>query len=214
MSDAFYTELLRKVEEVMVIDVYSHASSIPDNLLATLKEPEQGLYHKGGFKPVITLNDKCYHGNSQTPLKFDEVIDTQRNIYNENGELLLDAAMYRRDRKFYTTDAPMFGTAMRLATAVALKTVDEYCPKFKPSPNEIDYYRYIKPEFHYLVEENEYDEIFHPISKQVIDFVNNYNWNMFFHRSRGNALIIERGIDWRIYDWHRIQYEAAHPDEE
>lgn len=214
MSDIHYSDLMRKVEEVLVIDVYHHASMIPDNLLETLKDPVQGIYMKGSYTPLITKGGSYYHGNSKTPLTFEEIVNTKKNIYDPAGNLILPAEQYVNFPQSFITEPPMFATAIGLTTTVALKALDELCPYFKPSRNALDYSKFVKEGFEYLIEDGTYDEKLHSIAREVIDFVNYDNWNMYFHKVKGGSLIIEKNIDFRIYDWHRIQYELSNPQEQ
>lgn len=124
------------------------------------------------------------------------------------NKLLLPRRLYEsyRPRALSLPDIPAMGCRMAIAVTLEyLNTLNRHVKVFIGSqyklPNILDH-----EHFHAL--DNEiYETEFDDLQNQVAKFVNGDVWNMYNYSVEGTALIIKKGIDFRAYDWHRLQLE-------
>ena len=221
MSEPHYLDLLREIKDVLVIDLSQGNYLLSDSLRAKLYQPIKGIYLKGSIDPFLIDAEGCeyyvskgYDGTLEK-IPFSDIMNSTSAICKVNGDVIINNKMGRDKKRFFTTTPNEDAIVCKLIRAVCIGVVNEYCIKTTPKRDDYDVGKFILPEYsHELVSSQTFDVELDHICREIIDFIGSDNWSIYTYRTIGRTFILEKGIDYRVFDWHRIQYEAAHPDDE
>lgn len=213
MDDAEHLNLLNETNEVLVLDLGQAALFISDRLRNKIVPPEEGIYMKGSIDPIC-VKGKVYftvdkNGDYQK-IEVGNILDTSDEIYDANYNTVIEGSLARHKKRFYTDKTPDDANIIRVIRAICLSVVNEYTLKCSPKPSDMSIDHLIHPE--YITEvliKQEFDVELDRTCQKIVDFIGNYNWSIFTYKNVGRTFILERGMDFRIYDWYRIQYELS-----
>lgn len=229
-------EIMDKVTAVLVIDLASHAMMLDEQLhLAALEEPIQGIYLTGSIDPFISLDNKYYlrskynllqqqiHQQSITPeagkIKYtqrqycitnvDDIFNLTEDLVDSDGTTVITPTDIKRKRKYMFDKPTVPAVGIKLASIVGLRYLSTMCPytKNKNSVYRID--SLVKKEYHPELYKKEYEfqVALHDLVDEIMKFIGDDTWHIYFHKIKGTALIIEKTIDWRIYEYYRMKFE-------
>lgn len=137
------------------------------------------------------------------PLTAEAFKNAQGDIFDEDGHLVLPERLAHRLKPEPTL--PIEG--LRIVRADVETTIHERSRKWckKPyDPIDIVLRHLLREE--YAGNERlivDLAETMNPIRRQVVDFIGQDEWVMHFARPHGWEIIVDKSIDYRIYDWER-----------
>lgn len=211
-------KLLDKIQSVMVIDLLEEVSVLEDELLDTLVPPPPGIYVKNSLKPIIDYNKTYYTKQDylQRPIQcssLEEVLALKSDILNHEGEIVLDyrQVILRKNMLFNEPTLPVMG--IRLMISVIL----DYLTTIAPHTRCLKYERQeqlVKEDFHWLIEQDKFEEKFEKILDMIFDFVNEDVWHIYFTRIRGSTFVLEKVVDYRIFRYHELEMLKATENED
>lgn len=208
--------LLTQPKEVMIIDLLSPVSLVPEKYLNTLIPPTAGIYIKGRQDPVIDFSKKYYKAHvlykSEIEISsIDELLSLKSDLINEKGDIVFqyDNFATRADLLTYGPSLPI--VAIRLAKNMILERMF----LLAPHTSKMGYVRpsnFFKEGYSYLADEV-FDDYFEGIFDDIFNFVHKDNWFMYTVALSGTSLIVEKIVDYRIYVYHDREFKE-HIEEE
>jgi len=212
-------DLYNEIVECKIIDLIPHAVGIAPNLLAALNDPRPGLYMPGSIQPIFEKGEvyTLIQKRGVIQITFDDImkdfINDKRlpggDFFHEKMKFRLRRSQYERVKPYFITNPniPVKGCEVAIATVVG------YLNTLSPHTN-VAAYNYqlpllVKEESHYLLDQESYEIAFDELFLEVRDFVGRDSWNLYFYRVLGTTLIIEKGLDFRIVDWHMSQIKNS-----
>lgn len=224
------SDLLKKVTSVLAIDLLEFAINLDTELLATLVEPPKGIYIKGNIKPILT-DDKVYYARSKMPYiqgssKMSYIIGKQKRIdiqdtaikdlkevftltedlVDSDGNVVLSLKDIKIKSRYMSIGSDLPVTAIQLTKTMALDYISTLC-KFSRFVYSENIESLVKPEYHYLIANDSFDVAFESLHEQILNFIDQDTWFIYFCRLKGTTLLIEKTIDYRIYYYHEVHYK-------
>lgn len=203
---------LLKPTEILVLDLMEYITHInKDPYFEALVEPVKGVYLPGCLDPVMSLDNPCYPASKIGIPQFamidiSSMLACGEDVVNSKGTLLGDVRKIRRIVK-YMTDQPSLPVVMlKVMMGVLTNYLSNLCARTRHNINVSKYYRYIKPEYEYLIIEESYETAMDGMILDINKFVGKDTHHIYFTRLKGTSVIIEKTIDYRIYEWY--QYKA------
>lgn len=203
--------LLNKVSGVLVIDLLTYASRITDDeILNSFIDPPKGLYQKGVLKPILDSKELYFLESNFKKGKFIKdfnlVINSNENILDIKGNIVLYAEVIKKKKKVLTTESTMPIIAIEIAFVLVSNYLDVLCPYARiVKKNRIE--NLIRPECCDLIYDDIIDLEYQDLIEEVFEFVNGDTWHIYFIRQIGTSIVIEKTIDWRIYKYHKDEYD-------
>lgn len=200
--------VLDKISGILPIDLTAHALNVTDRqLLDNLLPVDQGIYLQGNMKALLPSTDTYYTLLNPTKgLTLEEVIESTLDIYTKDGTLVLSKHKLNNIRRFLHIGPTLPVSLINLTSAVAKSFIDERCQYSRngSSVSPLSFFKHVENRDTLLgTIENSYS----PLLDTVYDFIKNDTWHIYFYKNVNSTLIIEKTVDWRVYDWHCIKYQ-------
>lgn len=200
-------EVLSHVEEVLVIDLMEHVTSMDEQYIKALIEPIKGIYVIGHVEPL--LNDgklyypKALYPNPKSRIKsLDNLASINDDIVNEQGEVVITLKDLVLKGKFLKREPTVPVTAVKAAISVIEQYLISSSWYTKRSHPQYRLEYLVKPECQVMVVNDEYLDVFQRLRRLVMNFVGDDQWNIYFTKIKGTNFIIEKAIDYRIYCYY------------
>lgn len=202
----------------MHIDPMPTASMLETVVGDYLAPPAKGIYFRGRVEPIMKFGE-VYHQHKTVdgkPTKDSfvvmriEELDRQQPVYDLDGNVVVG----RHQIPFLSYEAMLPVTALQIVetavrSVIESKGVEEYC---KPQESADQLYRQF---LHPLVLQNRDEELIHAVIMQIVvqvselrvqalRFCGESKWELHFLRKHHTELIVEKSIDWRIIEYHRL----------
>jgi hypothetical protein len=198
---------------VLVVDARHYAMSVPKEIQEMVIDCDEGIYFNGATKPLLLMQFGPYgtaldyrdHGMITKPLTLDEILCSRMDIVNRAGVTVISASTLVHRRTSLHTKPKCSKAMINAVIAIVLDRLYS----INAVVNNNKGYRYKLP-LYLKIEECERDKIdkftdsFQPVLDELLKFIGNDIWHMYFHKEMNNLLLIEKTVDFRIYDWHRI----------
>lgn len=207
------------VEKTLILDGFTAATQIEEILRPWLKAAPYGFYLETQIKPIARPGQLCYRGNSALPGRYDpapfqirHLDDFQGLLYDEDGNLIFNEARHKNTLHDYPT-MPVVGfemlhdalnhflqlhsgwvTGLKDARGYEKVWVEKYLVNYDKEFHDQT------PDFTPL--ERAYDTTIQ-LREQIKDFIGNQTWVMYFVKQKDIDIVIEKTIDYRIWDWTR-----------
>lgn len=214
------SEVLNYVKEATVIDLMSHVMSLDDEpFLKALVEPTEGLYLIGSIEPFIDKSKvyypKAFHGDPAMQIKdFSKLAALKDDIVNANFETVITYRDLVLKSKYIKKEPTVPVTALKVAISIVeqyLTSISRFSKRKHPK-YRLEYL--IKQEYQYLVITDEYMHAFENLLDQVMAFVGDDHWNIYFTKIKGTNLIIEKAIDYRIFTFYQNHFASQEAEDE
>lgn len=205
--------LLEKAEGLLVVNLLEQASYIStDEVLAALVAPEPGLYIKGSVNPLLNSRESYYPKSLSGGLypeakivDFKEALKLQEDIVTISGEVVVSAFNLINRPHLFTTEPTLPVSAINVCYNVLIDYLFKRC-KYARGRKLNHFSNYIKPEYQDLIDEEYLEDSLSDALDELHEFTVHSPWNIYMHKLTGTTLIIEKLVDWRIYDWTEIMY--------
>jgi hypothetical protein len=199
--------------QTLFLGALSYAVLIEQNYGQFLQPVTEGIYRPGDTEPILRADRNYFtisyiNGNVQyKPLSdFKTCLDA---VYDEYGKLLITEFAMIHKENFLTKEptVPVKGLAMVELLVTNYLTSISQIPGFKKNLNhKID--NLLLEGYAYLNYEGHLENICEPLLRMITTFVGNDTWYYYFIRKTMTDLIIEKTIDYRIYEYHKREEEA------
>jgi hypothetical protein len=118
----------------------------------------------------------------------------------------MNRRLYEHVKHHFKTHAQVPYRGCEAAVATIVSYLDSLCEHTFVPVGKYDLRRIVKPECQEtMLAKESYESAFDKLWLEVQDFVGEDTWHMYYYYVKGTTLVIEKGMDFRIYDWHRRQ---------
>lgn len=164
------------------------------------------------YNGVIVKGSKVVDFQEERITDFQDILGLTENLIDECGTVVLTADDIKRRSKYMSLTPSIPVIAIEVAALMVKSYLDSICPYNKTvrsirSISENTLEEFVKESYHHLIDEDEFDVEFESLLNIVSEFVGDDLWFIYTHRIKGTDLIIEKLIDFRIYDWYRMKYD-------
>ena len=204
IDKAYLDSLLTNPEKVYAIDTIDylhHYEKVKDKLI-----PVKGLYITGIGKPIVEFSTSyyVYNGDSYTLItSVEDIKITKSDIYIFNqGEY---EVRYKYSSLKKIVDSLTITPKVNYAYVKFLEHMVSFIvQRFLEYTTYVDNRKLtlcLKPESRSYITADEFIDDFSDLYELISDLVYENRWNMYFIRTVDTSIIVERGVDYRIYDW-------------
>lgn len=205
-------KLLENPEGLQLFNLLEQASYIQtDEVINALVEPPRGLYVKGHVKPLLNDIDFYYprsrfKGPDARIVDFNAVFDLQEDILDESGKIVVTGFNLTNRKHLFTTEPTLPITAINVCHNVLMDYLFKYC-KYARGFRGSHVSNFIKPEYRDMMDSEYFEDSLSDALDELHEFTRHHTWNIHFTKLNGTTLVIERMVDWRIFEWTRMMYE-------
>ena len=209
------TEML-KPSAMMVVNLLDHVSTWDkDPYLDCLVEPSSGIYLPSSVNPVLDDNGVYYpqskYGQDQYRIKdLDSIFNLGESIVDKNGIVVFTWVNLKRFKKYITLTPQVPATAIKVAHVIVDDFLRGLCPYTNTPRNKHSLHQLTTNPDLILIEA--YEELLDDLIMEVSEFVGKDRYHIYFTKLKGTSLIIEKTIDFRVYDWYRMRGEIDEQD--
>lgn len=200
--------------------------SLNCNLLDILEEDTNDLYLRGNTQPILHENgiyftESNYYAlirhisETTSPIinydsyrlkDFKTIISKPETIFDQTGNIVITATDLINYNKLLIVGSNLPIIGLRLVETIITEHLLQSLKKITVFRN-YDLYNLIKPEYHYVINENILPEMFDKLLTQIDNWIGDDIWYMCFTKITSTTFIIEKICDYRVWDWHKIQEE-------
>lgn len=209
--DIDFNELL-KPTEVQIIDLMSYIPHIDeDPYFVALFDPTPGVYLPGAIDPILSWVNPAYpaskFGVSMAAITgLQGLKECKEPLVNSKGVTICTAAELKKAIK-HMTDTPTLPVNMLKVMLAILNThLTTMCVKTRTRISSSSYQHLVRPEYQHLIEDDSYVIALDQLLLDINQFIRNDTFHIYFTKLLGTSVIIEKTIDYRIYEWY--QYKA------
>ena len=199
---------LLQVYESYHIAIMDTAYNLERTYGSYMKPNPEGIYMIGSIDPVVPKGMRVYTNSGKQILTIEQFMQTNESIRNQDGRLLISAAMMARKSEvlFFGPTVPAQGLRMILTfsdyvISRRLQWIRSYAAQEQAILNLIE------PGEEVLFTDGMLDAYCDKIVAQLDDIVIGSEWCHFNVRLMNCDLCVEKGVDHRIYEYHRMEYE-------
>ncbi len=200
------SDLFKVSNSVLVIDLCDAVSRVDINSIkGSITSHLNGIYFKDDISPIIQDGGDYYWKDGDNWYLFEsleEILTKGMSIYTlgkQSGyELLLSNKYFNMMSKHIHIGPTYTSIIARIAIIILLRYVESLCSYSRFG----SYGLYIGNELTNDVLETIEDGVIRT-TDTLFNFIDNDYWNIYFCKVKDNLLIIEKSVDFRIYDWHR-----------
>lgn len=225
-------DVLNYREDILVIDLSKYYAFAKDDIEGFFKERPKGLYVPGITKPFFVEGKVYYNGDDvknasprhpdRPDIVFQDRVDMSllkpvtdlkviRNSrvtwYDEKLQVVATKADMMRLCKIMTDEAPR-----SINTTIVVSIIDRHMVRLCHKHHGSMYHRALDdaldPKYRSEMAVDIILRSFGELLDTVDEFIGRNTWSMYSLDVRGTSLYISKGIDWRIYDWYRMKFEA------
>jgi len=216
-------ELLEINKEILIINILDYVVAIDsDPYLISLKDPEEGIYLTGSMEPIFSKSNFYITKDkfnkpmllANDILDLETILSATNDVYDISGNLIMTAEDIRKKSKYLrlAPTIPVIGVKMGVATV--LKYLNSLCVYTHVSSSKYNQESLVKEEALHLVNSEEYDIAFESLLDRVAKFIGKDTWHIYFYKVRGTNLIIQKTVDFRIYQWYQWKIEKEKKDDD
>lgn len=202
--------LLLQVKARQIFTMDEIGQHLEDQYLDLMEPLETGLYRPGQIYPEDRNKMKGLKSNKDSSLYYYDLA-TQRQLPNPGGADQ-DEQLGHRKEHFLLDKPTVPALGIRLMTAMYEYLLDQMAPYHKRSSGEDRIGSLLKNTI------NRADFITNELTPAVHDeildlhkFIGDDTWHIYCTKIYGTSILIEKTVDYRVYDWHRQRHEKRQP---
>lgn len=205
---------LLRPEEVLVVSLKEPSLALHSVLNDKIYPNPPGIYVHGRLMPVITPNQTLFTLSDGKQITYEDLPNINDDICDFEGKVLIKREIMLNKGRLLSYGGFYPIGALQLLKAAVNRYLQTFARFAVPFSNEHSAVRYLKPEYQHLLAEGFFDTYINGIITEIHEFVIQDLWRMYFTKVKGDDLYIEKTVDYRIYDWTRMQYEQLHSNDE
>lgn len=173
----------------------------------------ESLYYKGSVNSLLPANQVLYipdNNNILTPIEdYKALLEVPSDIYRSDAELIMRGSIIEQHRKHLSTKPTVPMSFIKIVEIFILDKLNSMCRRsMLTSFNDIGRYL-INDDVNIDDIRDKIEEYYSVEISMLYEFIAGDVWNIYFKQNQNSLLIIEKSVDWRIYDWHCKNYEEA-----
>lgn len=232
---ACFSDVLQEVRNVLVIDFAQHCVVAPKRITDSLKDAPIGVYASGMLEPLALLggnngyySETSYQRQVNNPeidipsepydiVTFEQFANSKENIYHSNGKIV--ASKPFRYRHMLQETPSMNYALINFTMGLVWEYFEQLHPDTMPftnlQPSSLDPRKYVKPEFHSLVDGDALmHAAFYTILSHITDFIGRDIESVYFLRFKNTTLYLEKGNDYRVIEFYRPIFDEIEKENE
>ncbi len=232
---ACFSDVLNEVRNMLVVDFAQNCVMAPVRVTNTLKDAPAGVYASGMLEPIALLGgnngyytESCYRRQVQNPetdiptepfdiITFEQFANSKESIYLPNGKMVADKPF--RYRHMLQETPSMNYSLIHFTMGLVWEFFEQLHPETTPftnlQPSSLDPRKYVKPEFHNLVDGDALmHSAFYTILGHITDFIGRDIESVYFLRFKNTTLYLEKGNDYRVIEYYRPIFEQIEKENE
>lgn len=188
-------------------------------LLGAIVSPEDGYYlpwSKTPYLPVDTYYPVGHLGNQSVAVTdLDQVLATEVHLVRAgNPGKVINPAFLKAKKKLFSRTPSYNEMAINLIYAYAVRIINYLAPVNRwHTVCFSDINAFLIEDYDTSEVENAIEAALDPLFIMLKDFIGNDTWHLYTPQLKGTSIIIEKIIDYRIYDWYQIQRQQHDDDE-
>lgn len=193
-------------EAFLQVDLRFCADLVENVCGELLVDPPKGIYHVGQLDPVMVDGKSYFYRSGTETLQVEDVNKIDSAVYDANGNCVIPTR-YMRDKVKFLANTPLLPyRGILIAKAVAVHQINNFAAYHRSGARSFaDAIRsHFRPE---VPIEDELIELIENscamVRKELMLFLGDHVWNMFFTRRLGTVLRVERCMDWRAWEWEQ-----------
>jgi hypothetical protein len=213
-------ELLNKVTGVAVMDLLDKTSLI-EEFAENMVPLQEGLYSNTTHKMVFSHKTSQYYaldeaGNKTKLVTLKDFQRCKLTIINEANGFIQKPDLRSLTIRRNLVETPIVDYRRM---DIVEKIIDDFlyglCPHTKTTMNSYPLDKLLKPN---LPEEkrerliNNLESMLVTVIDEISQFVGSDTWHFYFTKRKGSSIIINKTVDFRIFDWYRIKWAHEEPD--
>jgi hypothetical protein len=200
-----------EVTKTMILDTYSVACDIENQLGACLRRPLPGIYLPGQTNPVMVPGNlyytRCSRSGHETPVT--DLRQATSDIFDINHRLVISNAQLARLKNQTTQPVVALELVRDVVESIIIDLSQWLADRNQLASQDV----VLKHVSHELLHPNnemtliwalrQIELMTTDIRRQVVGFIDQDVWVMHFQKSMGRDTFVEKTIDYRVYDWQR-----------
>lgn len=211
-------KLLMQNKEVFAIDVLPHVQRLSEEYTEALLPPPPGIYVTGSIEPLFSDAEK-YYERSQLGMEgyhlksIEEILHAKEDIVNSHGEMVLALRDIRTKGRYLKDHPTIPAVGVKAAVSVVLGYLNSLNKNTNINLSNFKLEYLVKPEYIRLVTREDFSVAFESLLDAVMEFINGDTWHIYFYSLKGTTLVIEKTIDWRIYQYYLMTQQRDSEEE-
>lgn len=200
--------LVHHTNEVLVLDMMNYVQRLNTKYGKYFIDPEEGIYVVNRTTPLLTSKSAYYtqKGYAQR-VPLTSLDNVKEAVVDENGAVIIPQYMMLRKDKFLRATPNLPVRAIQIAELIAKEYIDSMLPHVAPYDYQSDLLKLVKPAGRALVRDGYFESICRRMIVDISLFVRADIWNLYFYRQDNTDLIVQKGVDYRIWKWTKEQEE-------
>lgn len=208
--------LLKETKAVLIINLSDYIRDLREKYDHIFKEPEPGIYLVGESTPLLKASQPYYSETSfKTLTPITSLDDIEEPIVDGDGAMIIPTYIMRRKAKMLSAKPTLPVRALQIAFETIQDQIDEMLPHTPAREYGNAVKSHIQPEFHSVVTDGYIEAALSKLIRDITMFVGCDIWNLYYFKLNKTDLIVEKGVDYRIFDWtlKKEQEAIIDPDE-
>lgn len=204
------SELLLRTTQTLMVDAVQELQYLLNNYPEVLMDNPKGVYQVGHLFPVLKEGEYYYTRaglKKGTPIKdLDKVNEA---VFDRNGLLLINDFAMKHKRQFLSNESSISKAGLHAVYCFINKKIEDNCAYSRFRRYEEQFLMCFKPEYHHAIRQGEIDVdlMFGGLSERINSYIQNEPWTIYFVKKISTLILVEKTVDFRIYDW-TLQKEA------
>jgi hypothetical protein len=207
--------LLKETKAVLVVDLMDYIRELIEKYEHIFKEPEPGVYLVGEATPILKSTEFYYSESSFKTQTFITSLDgLEEAILDEDGATIIPTYIMRRKARMLSNKPTLPVRAIQIAFETIQDQIDEMLPHTPAREYGAAVKEHVQSEFHSIVSDGYIEASLTKLIHEVTMFVGCDVWNLYYFKLQKTNLIIEKGVDYRIFAWTLNQEQEASIDQD
>lgn len=201
---------LLKPTEIMILSIYNQAVMIESQFGEMLEPAKKGIYRIGEVRPCIDLTKTYYTQKTVVEMgitvsratqitDFNSVKDT---VIDENGNIIIHSGIMANKNRYLSNTPTVPSRGILIIEFLVNIFIDSFSNRGKYSASHKNkILSMVKPEYRSIVEDGVLENLCESLFVQISNFIKNDVKHIYFVKLTGIDLLIEKTIDFRIYEW-------------
>lgn len=203
-------ELLETIDESYIEDCKDEAFAINRLYGQYLMPNPTGVYTKQSLYPVVRPDMKIYSATTGNRISIADIVKEKQGVLDSSGKLCISARQLAGKNTLSLIGYYPI-TAMRLIGSRITQSLYSYCRIHVPQTVSMHDIVYMGDAP--IDEIDEYlDFILSSKLGKIEEWVCKDLWRIYTTSINRCSVVIEKRVDYRVYDWHRREYDKRHPE--
>jgi hypothetical protein len=209
-------QTLNDVEGVFIVDLYIQSLYLPNSVKDALIDDMPGLYLPGVLKPIIpanqinniTVTDSSNLNNYLTTSIAElKRIAVENKDYFRNKTIRYEAGGMEGSffLQIYRSLSDKPGKSIVQMQFIKDLMLDFLYQRCRHNVHSFQkYYKYVKQSHIEIIESGNFGDDLRFIIDDLNKFISRHVNHLYFHKELGTNLIIEKSVDYRVYEYYKL----------